>query len=86
MEAQKTCARAEAYTALFGGAFALAVLTFRRLPLPAVFQGSPWIARLHLPVEIPVSNKSLRRECAPEQRVAGDLPQPQQNSTGVAVR
>jgi prepilin peptidase CpaA len=37
-----------AYTALFGGAFALGLLTFRRLPLPAVFQGSPWIARLSL--------------------------------------
>ena len=36
------------YTALFGGAFTLGLLTFRRLPLPAVFQGSPWIARLHL--------------------------------------
>lgn len=37
-----------AYTALFGGAFALGLLMFRRLPLPAVFQSSPWIARLHL--------------------------------------
>jgi len=36
------------YTALFGGAFTLGVLMFRRLPLPAVFQGTPWIARLHL--------------------------------------
>jgi prepilin peptidase CpaA len=36
------------YTALFGGAFTLGLLAFRRLPLPAVFQGSPWIARLHL--------------------------------------
>jgi prepilin peptidase CpaA len=36
------------YTALFGGAFTLGLLMFRRLPLPAVFQGSPWVARLHL--------------------------------------
>ena len=36
------------YTALFGGAFTLGLLMFRRLPLPAVFQGTPWIVRLHL--------------------------------------
>jgi len=37
-----------AYTGLFGGAFTLGLLMFRRLPLPAFFQSSPWIARLHL--------------------------------------
>jgi len=36
------------YTALFGGAFTLGLLMFRRLPLPAAFRNTPWIVRLHL--------------------------------------
>jgi prepilin peptidase CpaA len=36
------------YTALFGGAFTLALLQFRMLALPACLQDRPWIARLHL--------------------------------------
>jgi prepilin peptidase CpaA len=35
------------YMALFGGAFTLAVLKFRSLPLPALLQNRPWIDRLH---------------------------------------
>lgn len=35
------------YTALFGGVLTLALLQFRLIPLPAVFAGRNWIARLH---------------------------------------
>lgn len=32
---------------LIGGAMTLVLLTVRRMPLPAVLSGTPWIARLH---------------------------------------
>ena len=35
------------YTALFGGAFTMAMLKFRGLPLPAFLLNKPWIVRLH---------------------------------------
>src|SRR5262245_59008594 len=35
------------YASLFGGALTLAILQFRKLPLPAVFARQPWILRLH---------------------------------------
>lgn len=35
------------YTALFGGVLTLALLQFRLMPLPAVFAGRDWVARLH---------------------------------------
>ncbi len=36
-------------TMLLGGAFALAILLFRRLPLPAVVRSRSWVAQLHCP-------------------------------------
>lgn len=35
------------YASLFGGVLTLALLQFRKLPLPAVFARQPWIIRLH---------------------------------------
>jgi prepilin peptidase CpaA len=35
------------YASLFGGALALAILQFRKLPLPAFLARQPWITRLH---------------------------------------
>jgi prepilin peptidase CpaA len=35
------------YASLFGGALTLALLQFRRWPLPYVLAGQPWLARLH---------------------------------------
>jgi prepilin peptidase CpaA len=35
------------FTALFGGALTLSLLQFRRMTLPALLRGSPWIAKLH---------------------------------------
>lgn len=35
------------YTALAGGAFALAILLFRKLPLPAGLGNGGWVAQLH---------------------------------------
>jgi prepilin peptidase CpaA len=32
---------------LFGGALTLAILQFRKLPLPSVLARQPWILRLH---------------------------------------
>ena len=36
-------------TAIVGGAFGLALLAFRRSPLPTVFATQPWISRLSAP-------------------------------------
>ena len=35
------------YASIFGGALTLALLQFRKLPLPAVLARQPWIIRLH---------------------------------------
>src|SRR5215510_9033877 len=35
------------YASLFGGALTLAILQFRKLPLPAFFARQQWITRLH---------------------------------------
>jgi len=35
------------YASLLGGALTLAMLQFRRLPLPAALNGQEWVARLH---------------------------------------
>jgi prepilin peptidase CpaA len=35
------------YASLFGGALTLLLLQFREWPLPVVFAGQPWLARLH---------------------------------------
>src|SRR6478672_11232723 len=35
------------YASLFGGVLTLAILQFRKLPLPQVFGGLPWAERLH---------------------------------------
>jgi len=35
------------YASLFGGALTLAILQFRKLPLPAFFARKQWITRLH---------------------------------------
>jgi prepilin peptidase CpaA len=35
------------YASLFGGALTLAIIQFRKLPLPAVFARQTWILRLH---------------------------------------
>ncbi|HZP69827.1 MAG TPA: prepilin peptidase [Pseudolabrys sp.] len=35
------------YASLFGGALTLAILQFRRLPLPGLFARQAWISRLH---------------------------------------
>lgn len=35
------------FTAIFGGVLSIALLSFRRLPLPAFAAGQPWIARLY---------------------------------------
>ena len=35
------------YASLFGGALTLFLLQFRQWPLPVVFAGQPWLARLH---------------------------------------
>ncbi len=32
---------------IIGGVFALMLLSFRRMPLPATFAGLPWVIRLH---------------------------------------
>ena len=35
------------YASLFGGALTLLLLQFRQWPLPVMFAGQPWLARLH---------------------------------------
>ena len=35
------------YTALFGGAMSLIIISARRMPLPATLERVPWITRLH---------------------------------------
>jgi prepilin peptidase CpaA len=35
------------YASLFGGALTLLLLQFRQWPLPVLFAGQPWLARLH---------------------------------------
>jgi prepilin peptidase CpaA len=37
------------YTALIGAAVTLALLQFRRMPLPVILKSQAWSARLHAP-------------------------------------